>query len=66
MSYYYEYIIEDLFTGEEIKADGKRFSINSAEEAFLLLEVLNTGYMQQGGTPKAVLKIKPILLSGVN
>ena len=60
---FYKYHLTDTFTGEEITtAEGTPFSIDSPEEAALLLEVLNSGYVDQGELPRVALSIKPITL----
>ena len=63
MNYFYTYTLINVFTGEEIlTTDGEKFSINGLEEAALLLEVLNSGYMEQEEAPRVALTIKPIMV----
>lgn len=56
MNYSYEYYIIDTLTGE-IAIDPK--GINTLEEAFLVLEVLNTGVVEDGLYPNFKLEILP-------
>ncbi|QEH69753.1 hypothetical protein [Cellulosilyticum sp. WCF-2] len=63
MNYFYTYTLTNVFTSEEIlTTDGEKFSINGLEEAALLLEVLNSGYVEQGEAPRVALTIKPIMV----
>ena len=63
MNYFYTYTLPNVFTGEEIlTVDKVKFSINNLEEATLLLEILNSGYVEQGEAPRVALTIKPIMV----
>lgn len=63
MKYFYAYTLINVFTGEEIvTVDKAKFSINNLEEATLLLEILNSGYVEQEEAPRVALTIKPIML----
>lgn len=63
MEYFYTYTLTNVFTGEEIlTVDKVKFSINGLEEATLLLEILNSGYVEQEEAPRVVLTIKPIMV----
>ncbi len=63
MNYFYTYTLINVFTGEEIlTTDREKFSINGLEEATLLLEVLNSGYVEQEEAPRVALTIKPIMV----